>query len=205
VSQFSGNLVNTCSATKHLPLAAAEDIFAADTVDKWIQATMKTTTHGEGTNCVAAAPVTFRDLHYLLVSEGTPHTQINSMSGLLNIKILLETLASVAVDFEGIGENPYVGAHKLAAIKALICLRQHITQCKRKGDGPSAMARRLPGPSREYRARDAQDVPPLRHHATYLWWKEASGDNKNRTRALGSRNQRSQVSLARHGDPQNFI
>ena len=130
VSEFSGNLVNTSSATKHLPLAAPEDVFAADTADKWIRATMMTmaATRDESTSCATTAPGTFRDLHDSLVLNCTQPGQVKGICGLLNVKILLETLSSLAVDLEGSSGAPHTATHKLEAVKALVSLRQHITQ-----------------------------------------------------------------------------
>jgi hypothetical protein len=126
VSQFSGNLVNTCSATKYLPSAAPEGVFTADTADKWIRAMGMA--HGESRNRSSPAPGTFRDLHYSMASNGTEPRQVKAVSGILNIKILLETLASLAVDLDGMSGDPNVATHKLEAFKALVCFRQHLLQ-----------------------------------------------------------------------------
>jgi hypothetical protein len=131
VSQFSGNLVNTCSATRNLPLAADEDVFSADTVDNWIRAMLLVNTRDESTGCATAATTRFRDVHHSLASDSIQGSQINSVSGSLNIKILLETLSSLAADFEG-PSGDYAGAtRQLEAIKALGRFRQHITQSGR--------------------------------------------------------------------------
>jgi hypothetical protein len=130
VSQFSGNLVNTCSATKHLPLAAAEDVFAADTPDRWIRA-MKlaaTAEYAEGVDSTTGTHQTFRDLHASLASNSLQAGQAESVSGLLNINIILESLASLAVDFEKASSDSHVAIPKLDAVKALVSFRLQITQ-----------------------------------------------------------------------------
>ncbi|KAL0930160.1 C2H2 type zinc finger domain protein [Colletotrichum truncatum] len=118
VSQFSGNLVSTWPATNSLPLSADEDVFTASTVDKWIQTmTAPSTTTGR-----------FYDIYQSLISDGGQIGQVHCISGLFNIKILLEILASLATDFERSNRGPAGAQCKLGAVRALGCLRQQIVQ-----------------------------------------------------------------------------
>ncbi|KAF9878442.1 cytochrome P450 [Colletotrichum karsti] len=121
VSQFSGNLVNTWSATNSLPLSADEEAFAADTVDNWIHVmTVRDRNH-------SPRPERFSDLHQLLASEGSQSNPVYCLPGLLNIRIVLEILASLTTDFERTTRGAEA-AQKLAAVKAMVTLRRHISQ-----------------------------------------------------------------------------
>ncbi|TEA20044.1 Zinc finger protein MSN2 [Colletotrichum sidae] len=126
VSQFSGNLVNTWPATNSLPLAAHEDIFGADTVDDWIRAMNYHNQSVKGSSIER-----FHDLYRMLASEGSQLGQLRGHPGLLNIKILLEILSSLATDFERTNQGSAVGSHlKIEAVRALCSLRQHLTQTR---------------------------------------------------------------------------
>ncbi|KAF6816588.1 C2H2 type zinc finger domain protein [Colletotrichum plurivorum] len=125
VSQFSGNLVNTWPATNSLPLAADEDVFAADTVDRWIEAMI-----ARGKSTIVAPPERFSDLYHSLLAGGTPPPdRAYGLPGLLNIKILLEMLASLTTDFERTSRGQ-AGAvqSKLGAVRALCSLRRHLAR-----------------------------------------------------------------------------
>ncbi|KAK1851232.1 C2H2 type zinc finger domain protein [Colletotrichum chrysophilum] len=123
VSQFSGNLVNTWSATNSLPLSADEDAFAAETVDEWIEV-MVSRGHNTG-----SGPDRFSDLYHSLVPDGTHMGPVYCLPGLLNIRILLEILASLTNDFERLNKGSQAQvAQKLGAVKALVTLRTHLAQ-----------------------------------------------------------------------------
>ncbi|CAI0643247.1 unnamed protein product [Colletotrichum noveboracense] len=123
VSQFSGNLVNTWSATNSLPLSADEDAFAAETVDEWIEV-MVSRGHNTG-----SGPDRFSDLYHSLVPDGTHMGPVYCLPGLLNIRILLEILASLTNDFERLNKGSQAQvAKKLGAVKALVTLRTHLAQ-----------------------------------------------------------------------------
>ncbi|KAH0444713.1 C2H2 type zinc finger domain protein [Colletotrichum camelliae] len=123
VSQFSGNLVNTWSATNSLPLSADADAFAAETVDEWIEV-MVSRGHNTG-----SGPDRFSDLYHSLVPDGTHIGPVYCLPGLLNIRILLEILASLTNDFERLNKGSQAQvAQKLGAVKALVTLRTHLAQ-----------------------------------------------------------------------------
>ncbi|KAK2760071.1 C2H2 type zinc finger domain protein [Colletotrichum kahawae] len=123
VSQFSGNLVNTWSATNSLPLATDADAFAAETVDEWIEV-MVSRGHNTG-----SGPDRFSDLYHSLVPDGTHIGPVYCLPGLLNIRILLEILASLTNGFERLNKGSQAQvAQKLGAVKALVTLRTHLAQ-----------------------------------------------------------------------------
>lgn len=121
VSQFSGNFVNTWAATNSLPLAADDEAFEATNVDEWIAA-MATRTKGP--------LIRFYDVYHALLIEGDQAHLVRDLSGLLNIKILLEILASLAADFEKVTPGPTGLRCKVGATKALGTLRRILSQSK---------------------------------------------------------------------------
>lgn len=124
VSQFSGNFVNTWAATNSLPLAADDGAFAATNVDEWIAAMV---TH----DSLRGPKVTrFYDVYHALLIEGDQADLVKNLSGLLNIKILLEILASLAADFERVTPGPTGLRCKVGATKALGTLRRILSQSK---------------------------------------------------------------------------
>lgn len=120
VSQFSGNFVNTWAATHCLPLAADDKSFAADDEDDWI--TAMSTRDSDG-------PLLFSKLCRLIVSDGMRATQLNQLSGLLNVKILLEVLGSLSMDFEQANRGFAGDRCNLGALKALGVVRHTLTVC----------------------------------------------------------------------------
>lgn len=122
VSQFSGNFVNTWAATNSLPLAADDEVFEATDVVEWLAAmTRRTNLHGPNTT-------RFYDVYHSLLVDGSQADLVRNLSGLLNIKILLEILASLAADFERVTPGPTGLRCKVGATKALGKLRQIISQ-----------------------------------------------------------------------------
>ncbi|KAF2017896.1 hypothetical protein BU24DRAFT_449471 [Aaosphaeria arxii CBS 175.79] len=124
VSQFSGNLVNTWRATNSLPLSAEDDVFVADTVDKWIHAMNM---HVEKGNTFSLER--FHNLCYQLEMDCDQVGRLYCKSGLLNVKILLELIGSLATDTERAIRGSAGGKCRLGAIRALGALRRHLIQC----------------------------------------------------------------------------
>lgn len=124
VSQFSGNFVNTWAATNSLPLAADDEAFEATNIDEWIAA-MATRDSLQGPKLIR-----FYDVYHALLIEGDQAHLVRDLSGLLNIKILLEILASLAADFEKVTPGPTGLRCKVGATKALGTLRRILSQSK---------------------------------------------------------------------------
>jgi hypothetical protein len=122
VSQFSGNFVNTWAATNSLPLAADDEAFAATTADDWIDVMAR-----RG-NLHDTITTRFYDVYHSLLVDGSQAELVRNMPGLLNIKILLEILASLAADFEKVTPGPTGLRCKVGATKALRALRQILSQ-----------------------------------------------------------------------------
>jgi hypothetical protein len=122
VSQFSGNFVNTWAATNSLPLAADDEAFAATTADDWINVMNR-----RG-NLRDTSTTRFYDVYHSLLVDGSAAGLVRNISGLLNIKILLEILASLAADFEKVTPGPTGLRCKVGATKALGALRQILSQ-----------------------------------------------------------------------------
>jgi len=126
VSQFSGNLVNTWPATNSLPLAADEEAFCADTPNEWLQ--IMTERGEDGSRSMSKR---IPDIYRSLLAEGPGISGEYHLPGLLNIKIVLEMLASPTADFEREARAEAGVQSKLKAVKALCSLRRHISQsCK---------------------------------------------------------------------------
>jgi hypothetical protein len=122
VSQFSGNFVNTWAATNSLPLAADDDAFAATTANDWIDVMNRRD------NLHDTRTTRFYDVYHSLLVDGSQAGPVRNISGLLNIKILLEILASLAADFEKVTPGPTGLRCKVGATKALGALRQILSQ-----------------------------------------------------------------------------
>jgi hypothetical protein len=122
VSQFSGNFVNTWAATNSLPLAADDQAFEASHVDEWL-AVMR-----ERSSSSSSANTRFYDVYHSLLVDGVNSNLVKNLSGLLNIKILLEILASLAADFERVTPGPTGLRCKVGATKALGTLRKILSQ-----------------------------------------------------------------------------
>ncbi|KAK3643999.1 hypothetical protein LTR56_009851 [Elasticomyces elasticus] len=122
VSQFSGNFVNTWAATNSLPLAADDQAFEASNVDEWL-AVMR-----ENSSSQRSASTRFYDVYHSLLVDESESGLVKSLSGLLNIKILLEILASLAADFERVTPGPTGLRCKVGATKALGRLRKILSQ-----------------------------------------------------------------------------
>ncbi|KAK4890534.1 hypothetical protein LTR27_010815 [Elasticomyces elasticus] len=122
VSQFSGNFVNTWAATNSLPLAADDQAFEASNVDEWL-AVMR-----ENSSSQRSANTRFYDVYHLLLVDESESGLVKNLSGLLNIKILLEILASLAADFERVTPGPTGLRCKVGATKALGRLRKILSQ-----------------------------------------------------------------------------
>lgn len=123
VSQFSGNFVNTWAATNSLPLASDDRAFAATHVDDWILAMTPRNSLQE------PKATRFYDVYHALLVEHQAEL-VKNLSGLLNIKILLEILASLAADFERVTPGPTGLRCKVGATKALGTLRRILSQSK---------------------------------------------------------------------------
>lgn len=122
VSQFSGNFVNTWAATNSLPLAATDEVFEATSVDDWMTAmTRRNDSHSIKT-------ARFYDVYHSLLVDGPQVDLVRNLSGLLNIKILLEILASLAADFERVTPGPTGLRCKVGATRALGTLRRIMSQ-----------------------------------------------------------------------------
>jgi hypothetical protein len=122
VSQFSGNFVNTWAATNSLPLAADDEAFSATTADGWLKV-MSRRSDIHDLNATR-----FYDVYHSLLVDGSQASLVRNLSGLLNIKILLEILASLAADFEKVTPGPTGLRCKVGATKALGALRQILFQ-----------------------------------------------------------------------------
>jgi hypothetical protein len=122
VSQFSGNFVNTWAATNSLPLAADDEAFAATTANDWIDVMTRRT------NLRDINITRFYDVYHSLLVDGSHAGLVGNISGLLNIKILLEILASLAADFEKVTPGPTGLRCKVGATKALGALRQILSR-----------------------------------------------------------------------------
>jgi hypothetical protein len=122
VSQFSGNFVNTWAATNSLPLAADDEAFAATTANDWIDVMTRRT------NLRDINITRFYDVYHSLLVDGSHAGLVRNISGLLNIKILLEILASLAADFEKVTPGPTGLRCKVGATKALGALRQILSR-----------------------------------------------------------------------------
>ncbi|KAK5694526.1 hypothetical protein LTR97_009116 [Elasticomyces elasticus] len=122
VSQFSGNFVNTWAATNSLPLAADDQAFEASNVDEWL-AVMSI-----NSNSQRSATTRFYDVYHSLLVDESGSGLVRNLSGLLNIKILLEILASLATDFERVTPGPTGLRCKVGATKALGRLRKILSQ-----------------------------------------------------------------------------
>jgi len=122
VSQFSGNFVNTWAATNSLPLAADDRAFEANNVDEWL-AVMRESSHSR-----SSSRTRFYDVYHSLLIDGTGSELVKNLSGLLNIKILLEILASLAADFERVTPGPTGLRCKVGATRALGTLRRIMSQ-----------------------------------------------------------------------------
>jgi len=122
VSQFSGNFVNTWAATNSLPLAADDRAFEANNVDEWL-AVMRESSHSRSSSLTR-----FYDVYHSLLIDGTGSELVKNLSGLLNIKILLEILASLAADFERVTPGPTGLRCKVGATRALGTLRRIMSQ-----------------------------------------------------------------------------
>jgi hypothetical protein len=122
VSQFSGNFVNTWAATNSLPLAADDEAFAATTANDWIDVMTRRT------NLRDINITRFYDVYHSLLVDGSHAGLVRNISGLLNIKILLEILASLATDFEKVTPGPTGLRCKVGATKALGALRQILSR-----------------------------------------------------------------------------
>lgn len=91
VSQFSGNMVNTCAATKRLPLASKEEAFSAEHADAWILCMTRKS------NCTHAPDRrSIQELYRDVTSDPPCSTHFEKVSGLLNITMLLEAIAASA-------------------------------------------------------------------------------------------------------------
>lgn len=123
VSQFSGNLVNTWPATNSLPLAADDEIFSADTPDKWFQLMAE---RGEGSD--RSLPRHIRDIFHLLLDENSHLGDKCSFPGLLNIKVFLEMLASLTSELTRDTRAETGAQAELEAVKALCSLRRQLSQ-----------------------------------------------------------------------------
>ena len=124
VSQFSGNFVNTWAATNSLPLAAHDRAFEASNVNEWLGVMRENTSLHSSTN------IRFYDVYHSLLVDGYESSLVNDLSGLLNIKILLEILASLAADFERVTPGPTGLRCKVGATRALGTLRKILSQSK---------------------------------------------------------------------------
>ncbi|KAK1657457.1 hypothetical protein BDP55DRAFT_721395 [Colletotrichum godetiae] len=123
-SQFSGNLVNTWSATKSLPLACREDIFAAATVDEWID---KMRIPKDDAEIINEPAMRFSDLQGPhAVGTGEPE-RLTGLRGLLNIKVMLEILSSLATDLQRTNQTEGGPQRRLEVMKTLNSFRQEIS------------------------------------------------------------------------------
>ncbi|KAK5682980.1 hypothetical protein LTS10_004508 [Elasticomyces elasticus] len=122
VSQFSGNFVNTWAATNSLPLAADDQAFEASNVDEWLAVMRKNSDTQSFVN------TRFYDVYHSLLVDESESGLVRNLSGLLNIKILLEILASLAADFERVTPGPTGLRCKVGATKALGRLRKILSQ-----------------------------------------------------------------------------
>ncbi|GIZ48522.1 hypothetical protein CKM354_001157600 [Cercospora kikuchii] len=115
-SQFSGNYVNTWAATQFLPLASNERAFGAENEDDWVRA-MQTELSFESVG------ITFSLLCEQILSGGARSIPQARLSGLINLKVILEVLASRASNAEGVEKRPAHSSESRAAIRAVAAIR----------------------------------------------------------------------------------
>ncbi|PKS13185.1 hypothetical protein jhhlp_000530 [Lomentospora prolificans] len=117
VSQYSGNLVNTWSATNSLPLSADDETFHAATADDWIRSMAL---HGP-------RRMRYCEIcHFLFSPPGTIPGRLGYHLRLFDVRILLEILNALATESKRINPPPQGMRSKSKHLRALDVLRYYI-------------------------------------------------------------------------------
>lgn len=120
-AHFSGNHAASWLTASSLPLPADEEIFNADTPDKWIREMSRS----------RRETMSFGDVcRSLFPSDGSPQA-LDSNHGLFEVKVLLEILSCLAVESKKMDSRPVGIPPQPKVVEALRMTRHEILTSKR--------------------------------------------------------------------------